>query len=101
MQSKCYERNNHNSISNDNEALNLNVKSDDVVDDDTLTYYNLSDDEPDDNAGMIIVDQFVRSAHQNSQPTERTDDEMVEIDADAGGKEFYNIYLLWYHWKFP
>jgi hypothetical protein len=96
VQSKCYERKNQNCISSDNEASNTNVRSDDVGDND-----NTSDAEPDDNAGMIVIDQFVSSAHQNSQPTERTKDEMVEIDTDAAGKEFDNDSLLWCQWKFP
>ena len=96
MQSKCYERKNQNSISNDNEASNSNVRSNDGGNDD-----NPSDAEPDDNAGMIVIDQFVSSVHQNSQPTERTEDEMVEIDTDAAGKEFDNVSLLWCQWKFP
>ena len=96
VQSKCYERKNQNSISNDNEASNSNVRSNDGGDDD-----NPSDAEPDDNAGMIVIDQFISSAHQNSPPTERTEDEMVEIDTDAAGKEFDNVSLLWCQSKFP
>ena len=57
------------------------MRSDDVVDDD-----DPSDAEPHDNAGMIVVDQFVSSMHQHSQPTETTEDEIVDIDEDDVGK---------------
>ena len=75
--------------------------SDDVGDDETLTDDNLSYDELEDNDGIIITDQFINSAHQNSQPTEITEDEMVDIDKDAADEEFDNVSLLWFQWKFP
>ena len=77
VQSKCYERKNkniNNNNNNNNEASNSNVRSDDVSDDDTLTDDSISDDELHDYAGMIIIDQFINSAHQNSQPTEINED---------------------------